>query len=101
MFNDDEAIAILQDCRSVPPTEKARALLNDQGLLNKVVVDSVNLAMEDGGNRESVLSSNSEVVAVIDTVFQKLIYKQYDATAAAEEAFVLWEDILANLKANA
>lgn len=100
LYNDEEAIETLKDCRSVPATEKARALLSDKGLVNKVVVDSVNLAMANVGEPESALSGQAEVTGVFTNVFEKLIYKQYDVNAAVDETFVLLEDVLANLKAS-
>lgn len=101
MLNDEEAVTTLGDCRSIPAVENSRKLLSEKGLVSQVVVDSVDLAVADAGTPESALSTQSEITGVLDTVFEKLIYKQYDANAAADEAFVLWEDVLASLKANA
>ena len=99
MFNNEEAVLLLKDCRSVPPVDRSRDLLNEKGLINKVVVDSVNLALKNIGNKETVLSGNTEISGVFDTVFEKLIYKQYDVAAAVDETFVLMQDVLDSLKA--
>ncbi len=57
--------------------------------------------MENQGTPETALSNNSEVGAAITGVLEKLVYGQYDADAAAEEVYVLLEDVLELLKANA
>ncbi|MFV0344315.1 MAG: extracellular solute-binding protein [Anaerocolumna sp.] len=101
MFNSETGIMTLHTSRSIPPTENARVLLEEQGLVNPAVAQGIEYAMENQGTPETALSSNSEVGAAISGVLEKLIYDQYDAEAAAEEVYVLLEDVLDMLKSNA
>lgn len=100
MFNQDMGILALKTSRSIPPTEKARVLLEEQGLIYPAAAQSIEYAMENQGTPETALSNNSEVGAAITGVLEKLIYGQYDAEAAAEEVYILLEDVLRLLKSN-
>ena len=42
-FNDEEAAATLKDLRSVPPTENAQKICEEQGLVDELVIQSVEL----------------------------------------------------------
>lgn len=101
MFNQEVGILALKDSRSIPPTQTARELLEANGMIYPAAAQAVNLAMENLGTPESDLSSNSEVTAVMETITEKLVYGQCTAEEAAEEAYSLLSDVLANLKANA
>lgn len=100
MLNQEEGVLALKDTRSIPANENARALLQEKGLIDPVAAKAIELAMENPGTPESALTNNTEVLAVLGNVMEKLIYNQYDAETAAEEAYKLLEDVLENLKAN-
>lgn len=99
-FNDPEAIAALRDTRSIPATSNGREVLVERDLMYEPANEGTNWAVDHAGLPESVLTGNSEVRDAIQSCLEKLLYAQYDAKAAAEEAFAQVSDILANLQAS-
>lgn len=100
MLNQEKGVLALKDSRSIPANENARTLLQEKEMIYSVAAEAIELAMEKPGTPEANLTNNTEVLAVISNVMEKLIYNQYDAASAAEEAYKLLEDVLGNLKAN-
>lgn len=97
-FNNNDAILALRDTRSIPATSHARALLEEEGLADKISIQAVNVSLEDPGLPESALSTNSEVLAPLEQAIEKMMYDQITVEQAVEEVFVLTEDVLSNLK---
>ncbi len=101
MFNQEAGILALKDCRSIPPTEKGRQILEENGLISSQASQAVALAVEDPGMPELVVPNTTEVTDTFDAVIEKMIYGQYESPrAAAEEAHKLMSDMLATVKAD-
>lgn len=101
MFNQEAGILALKDCRSIPPTEKGRQILEENGLISSQASQAVELAMADPGMPELMVPNTTEVTDTFDAVIEKMIYGQYESPgAAAEEAYKLMSDMLATVKAD-
>ena len=77
MFNQEAGILALKDCRSIPPTEKGRQILEENGLISSQASQAVALAVEDPGMPELVVPNTTEVTDTFDAVIEKMIYGQY------------------------
>ena len=101
MFNQEAGILALKDCRSIPPTEKGRQILEENGLISSQASQAVELAMADPGMPELMVPNTTEVTDTFDAVIEKMIYGQYESPGeAAEEAYKLMSDMLATVKAD-
>ena len=101
MFNQEAGILALKDCRSIPPTEKGRQILEENGLISSQASKAVELAVSDPGMPELVVPNTTEVTDTFDAVIEKMVYGQYESPrAAAEEAYKLMSDMLATVKAD-
>lgn len=102
MMNQDAGILALKDTRSVPSTEHARKVLEDNNLLSPLAKQAVELAMKNPGTPEVYVANTTEVLNTFNSVMEKLIYGQYpDAKSAAEDAYQQMSDMLATIKADA
>lgn len=98
-FNDEEAAIVLTDTRAIPPVARNRDLLGEMGLINQIVVDSVNLAIANVGRAENALSMAAEVGAAFDVVFERLVFGMITPEQAVEETFSLLELAVEDLEA--
>lgn len=101
MFNQDEGILALKDCRSIPPTEHARELLAENNLINEQAKKSVELAMENPGTPELIVPNTTEVTDAFGAVIEKMVYGQYDSPRdAAQDAYDQMSAMLETIKAD-
>lgn len=73
-FNNEEAAATLKDLRSVPPTENAQKICEEQGLVDELVIQSVELGSDKNGISEMGLTTDAEIEAVFKTMIESVIY---------------------------
>ena len=101
MFNQDDGILALKDCRSMPPTEHARELLTQNNMINEQASEAVELAMANPGTPEITVPNTTEVLDAFSAVCEKLVYGQYSSTReAAEDAYNQMTAMLENIKAD-
>ena len=100
-FNNEDAAILLTDTRAIPPVASNRDLLSEMGLINQIVVDSVNFAIDNIGLAENELSTRAEIAAVFDVVFQRMVLGQITPEEAVEETFTLLENVLEDFRAEA
>lgn len=101
MFNQEAGILALKDCRSIPPTEKGRKILEENGLISEQASRAVDLAMANPGMPELDVPNTTEVQDTFSAIIEKMIYGQYAGPReAAEEAHKLMSDMLATVKAD-
>lgn len=93
-FNNEEAAAILKDLRSVPPTESARQICEEKGLISSLVTTAVNLGLEKNGINEMGLTTDSEVEAVIKTMIESVSFGESTPEEACESGIDMLENIL-------
>lgn len=94
-FNDPEAIAILKDVRSIPPTVGAIAYCNENNLLDPLIVKAANNA----ANKAQVIDS----VLAQDVICLDLLYNEYEnvafgKTTPAQSADSLMQGLLSRIK---
>ena len=97
MFNDPEAIEILQTTRGYCPTEKAEQVLSDKGLLNQIQRKGVEMG-KVGSYSLNAISSNTELETIRKNVIQEVIYGDSTPEEGAREIVEQYEMILAELK---
>ena len=73
-FNNEEAAVTLKDLRSVPPTENAQKICEEKGLIDELVITSVELMSDKNGVNELGLTTDAEVEAVFKTMIESVIY---------------------------
>lgn len=98
MFNDPEAIEILQTTRGYCPTEKAEQVLSEKGLLNQVQRKGVELGKENSYSLNAI-SSNTELETIRKNVIQEVIYGDSTPEEGAKEIVEQYQMILEKLKA--
>jgi len=94
-FNNEEAAVILKDLRSVPPTERARKICEEQGLVNPLVTEAVNLAIDRNGINEMGLTTDSEVEAAMKMMIESVSFGESTPEEATEDGIQIIENILA------
>lgn len=96
-YNNSEAQLTLKDVRSIPPTTSARELCTQEGLLNEVVVEAVDLAAGLNGKSDKGYTTSAEVYAIQEDMIESIAYGQSTPEEAADNAIELIEDYLAGL----
>ncbi|MCI8624100.1 MAG: carbohydrate ABC transporter substrate-binding protein [Provencibacterium sp.] len=85
LFNEDEAITILGDCRGVPATEKGRGQLAAADLLDPTISKAVEVALAKTDGPINPLSDNNELKAILmDNIDLVLFAKMTPEEAAAQ-----------------
>lgn len=97
MFNDPEAIEILQTTRGYCPTEKAEQVLSEKGLLNQIQRKGVEMGKENSYSLNAI-SSNTELETIRKNVIQEVIYGDSTPEEGAKEIVEQYEMILGKLK---
>lgn len=85
-FNDDKAVETLGCTRSVPPTEKARKICADKGLLSQTTMEGANIAAAMGGTPNDKISSSQESKAILFDSVEGIGYGANNTTEVAEYA---------------
>lgn len=88
-FNDDTAIETLGCTRSVPPTEKARKLCAEKGLLSEWTMEGANIASAMGGTPNDKISSSQESKAILFDSVETIGYGANDPATVAADAVSL------------
>ncbi|WP_332445844.1 ABC transporter substrate-binding protein [Sphaerochaeta sp.] len=97
-FNDIEAGKLLGDVRAVPPVDRVQQACQDAGLINENIIKATAYAQQHQGLYRNDLSSNAEIVKVLNDAVEKVAYDPASANAAATEAVKLIDYILTELK---
>ncbi|MBZ4664902.1 sugar ABC transporter substrate-binding protein [Mahella sp.] len=97
-FNDPEAAKILKDVRGLPPTETARKILVDNGLLDPALNEATTNATKMMGKPENGISQNQELEKISTDVIQELAYQKLTPEKAADELISRFEQKLSELK---
>lgn len=88
-YNDDTAIETLGCTRSVPPTEKARKLCAEKGLLSEYTMEGANIAAAMGGTPNDKISSSQESKAILFDSVETIGYGANEPAAVAADAVSL------------
>lgn len=82
-FNDEKAQETLGATRSVPPTEQARKICEEDGKISQVVTDATTNAMALNGTPNDKISSSSEAKAILFDTVEAIGYGQMSPEEAA------------------
>lgn len=93
-FNDDTAIETLGCTRSVPPTEKARQICTDKGMLSECTMEGANIAASMGGTPNDKISSSQESKAILFDSVETIGYHASEPATVAADAFSLLSGLL-------
>lgn len=97
LFSDTDSINALATTRGIPPTDKARAVLKEQGLIDAHAEGAVNNALAQMGKPQSVWQMNSEIQQIMDDIVERFGYGIIDAKQAAKELITQLTEKLATL----
>lgn len=64
-YNDDTALETLGATRSVPPTEKARKICSDKGILSEITMEGADIAAAMGGTPNDKISFSQESKTIL------------------------------------
>ncbi len=84
-FNDKTAEETLGATRSVPPTEQARKICEENGTLSKVVVDAADIATAIGGTPNDKIASSDEAKTIVYDAVEAVGYGQMTPEDAAAD----------------
>ncbi len=82
-FNDATAQETLGATRSVPPTENARKICEEDGKLSQVVTDATDIAVAVGGTPNDKVSSSAEAKTILFDAVEAVGYGQMTPEEAA------------------
>lgn len=88
-FNSEKAMETLGTTRSVPPTEKARQICTDKGILTTWTMEGANIAAAMGGTPNDKISSTNEAKEILFDAVESIGYGAKDPATAAEETLKL------------
>lgn len=97
-FNNDTAMKTLKDTRSVPPTEKARALCAEDGTLDPLVATAADIASTYSGLANDKYSSQQESKQILFDHVEGIGYGQYAPKDAAKDTLELMNNYINNQK---
>ena len=98
MFNDPEAIQILGDARGLPAVKHAQKLLVEKNMLDKRIVDLVEMTMPYSGGAENGPSLNQEIQTIVEDYILKVGFKRISPEKAAVDLTKDLQRKLAELK---
>jgi len=98
LYNDEEAVRILNTQRSVPPVEKARKILADNRLLDPLVQGMVDMSLKKSDVPLTVKIENPEVRKVYFDIIEQVGYGKLKPDAAADQLTVRLSALLSDLK---
>ena len=82
-YNNSTAQETLGATRSVPPTENARAICEENGKLTDVVAEAADIAMAVGGTPNDKVSSSAEAKTILYDAVEAIGYGQMTPEEAA------------------
>ncbi len=97
-FNNPEAAISLGTVRSIPPTEAAQKACEEAGLINTEIIKATQYAQENQGLSRNTLSSNSEIVKVLNNAIEKIAYDASKVDEATAETVKMIDYILSEMK---
>ncbi|RXZ82504.1 carbohydrate ABC transporter substrate-binding protein [Paenibacillaceae bacterium] len=98
LMNDGEAAALLGDVRSVPASSHAQKAAVEAGKIDPTITRAVEMGLENAGMVDNALSTNSEVLAIVTDVIEKVAYGRLTPESGAEELVKSLESKLEELK---
>lgn len=93
-FNNETAMETLGTTRSVPPTEKARQICSDNGILTEWTMEGANIAAAMGGTPNDKISSTNEAKEILFDAVESIGYGAKDPATAAEDTLNLLSGLL-------
>lgn len=84
-YNDKTAEETLGATRSVPPTEQARSICTENGILTQVVSDSADIAVDVGGTPNDSVSSSEEAKTILYDAVESIGYGESTPEDAAAD----------------
>ncbi len=97
-FNNDTALETLGTTRSVPPTEKARTICADKGILNPLVANAADIASSYSGLANDKYSSLQEPKQILNDQIEAVGYAQSTPENAAKETLNLMNNYISNIQ---
>lgn len=96
--SDDEAIKTLADCRGVPGTEKARTLLEQEGLSNPIVSEAASIALEVTDTAVPTINENTLIYDYMFPLIQEICYQMITPEDAADQMIQSLNEIVEEIK---
>lgn len=96
-FNDVDAGLILKDVRSVPPVAKIQDACEKAGLINENIIKATQYAEANQGLSRNSLSSNTEIVKVLNDAVETVAYDPNAVSKAASDSIKMIDYILSEL----
>lgn len=97
-YNDEEAAAILGTVRSVPPTSVGQRVCAENGLLEGIAKQTVDICQQYGGTYEMGLSTEEEPMAIMSDMLMQVAYGKSTPEEAADNAIILFQNYLDSKK---
>lgn len=97
-YNDEEAIRLLGTVRSVPPTQMAQDICSEEGSLNELTKESVDVSMQYNGVTDGGPTTGSEVTAILQDAYDNVSYGTLSPAEEAKEVVSLLNDYIAAQK---
>lgn len=88
-FNDETAVATLGCTRSVPPTEMARKICTEKGVLSQYTMEGADITAAMAGTPNDKISSSQESKAILFDSVETIGYKASAADKVAADAINL------------
>lgn len=99
-FNSEEAVLILKDSRGVSATELGRKAAEEEGFMDPLSAQTIEMALEQSGMPINSLSNNSEIIAIQYDAIDKLALSEDTVENIADESLKQYENTLKGLKAS-
>lgn len=97
-YNDPTAQETLGSVRSVPPTENARAICSEKGLINILTEEAVNLCLTYNGKSDAGKTTSQEVTAILEDMIDYVGFSAGTPEQAADETIKLLNNYLKTQK---
>ena len=97
-YNDEEAAAILGTVRSVPPTSVGQKVCAENGLLDGIAKETVDVCQKYNGTYEMGLSTEEEPMAIMSDMIMQVAYGEKTPEKAADDAIILFQNYLDSKK---
>lgn len=97
-MNDPEAAAILGDVRSTPVSASAQKAAVEAGKIDETITKAVELDLANAGIVDSPVATNSQVLATLQDVVEKVAFDKLQPEEAADELITSLEKKLKELQ---
>lgn len=92
-YNNDEALSVLSTQRSVPPTEHAREIVQNDGNLSEILSDSVDILTPYAGLANDPIGSSAEAKQIMCDAITEVAYGQMSPAEAAQDVIMQYQGI--------